>query len=57
MRKLYITIFSSLLLSLSSCSDIFLDLEPQDQRTDVVYFKKASDFKEYATGFYGQLLG
>ncbi|MDE6987873.1 MAG: RagB/SusD family nutrient uptake outer membrane protein, partial [Bacteroides acidifaciens] len=57
MRKLYITIFSSLLLSLSSCSDIFLDLEPQDQRTDVVYFKKASDFKEYTTGFYGQLLG
>lgn len=57
MRKLYITIFSSLLLGLSSCSDMFLDLEPQDQRTDMVYFKKAADFKEYTTGFYSQLLG
>ena len=57
MRRLYITILSGLLLGLSSCSDIFLDLDPQDQRTDVVYFKKASDFKEYTTGFYGQLLG
>ena len=57
MRKLYITILSGLLLGLSSCADMFLDLEPQDQRTDVVYFKKPADFKEYATGFYNQLLG
>lgn len=57
MRKLYITILSGLLLGLSSCADTFLDLEPQDKRTNVVYFKKPADFKEYATGFYNQLLG
>lgn len=51
MRKLYITILSGLLLGLSSCADTFLDLEPQDKRTNVVYFKKPADFKEYATGF------
>lgn len=43
---------------LSSCTDEFLDLKPLDQETDVVYFKKAGDFKDYATSFYNsQLLG
>lgn len=46
-----------LLFGLSSCQGTFLDLEPLDTRTNVVYFKKASDFKEYATGFYSQLIG
>lgn len=44
-------------LGLSGCSDLFLDLEPQDQRTDVIYFQKASDFKDYSASFYSQLLG
>lgn len=46
------------LLPLSSCTDEFLDLKPLDQETDVVYFSKAQDFKDYATSFYNsQLLG
>lgn len=57
MKKILYTMACGLLFSLSSCQDIFLDLEPLDAKTDVVYFKKASDFQEYATGFYGQLLG
>lgn len=44
-------------LSLSSCQDYFLDLEPQDALTDAAYFKKPADFKAYVTGFYGQLMG
>ncbi|WP_291556835.1 RagB/SusD family nutrient uptake outer membrane protein [Bacteroides sp.] len=44
-------------LGLSGCSDLFLDLDPQDQRTDVIYFQKASDFKDYSASFYSQLLG
>lgn len=58
MKKLYITLFSvATLLGTSGCVDTFLDLEPQDQKTDVVYFRKPSDFKEYTAGLYGQLLG
>ena len=57
MKKILYTITLELLLEMSSCQDIFLDLDPLDTRTDAVYFKKASDFKEYATSFYGQLLG
>lgn len=57
MKRIIYTMTLGMLLGLSSCADTFLDLEPLDVRTDVVYFKKASDFKEYATGFYGQLLG
>lgn len=52
-------IFGSILMSigLTGCIDTFLDLEPLDQRTDVVFFKKASDFEQYSAGFYGQLIG
>ncbi len=42
---------------LTSCADTFLDLEPLDSRTDAVYFKKPEHFREFANGFYGQLLG
>ncbi len=57
MKRILYTMTLSMLLGLSSCADTFLDLNPMDTRTDVVYFKKAADFKEYANGFYGQLLG
>lgn len=58
MKKFYILFLSAAtLLGMSSCVGTFLDLEPQDQKTDIVYFKKASDFKEYTAGLYGQLLG
>lgn len=58
MKKIiYIAQLCTLAFGLSACSDWFLDKEPQDERTDVVYFKKASQFKEYTAGFYGQLQG
>ena len=58
MKKFYIIILSAAtLLGMSGCVDTFLDLEPQDQKTDIVYFTKPSDFKEYTAGLYGQLLG
>ena len=58
MKKIiYIAQLCTLAFGLSACSDWFLDKEPQDERTDVVYFKTASQFKEYTAGFYGQLQG
>lgn len=59
MKKLIynVTLATGLLVGLSGCVDTFLDLNPQDKRTDVVYFQKASDFKEYMAGCYGQLMG
>lgn len=44
-------------LGLSSCADMFLDLEPLDAKTDLIYFKTPQHFREYANGLYGQLLG
>ena len=44
-------------MGLTSCADMFLDLDPLDSKTDVAYFKTAQHFKEYATGLYGQLQG
>ena len=35
-------------LGFSSCVNTFLDLEPLDAKTDVIYFS------EYANGLYGQ---
>ena len=59
MKKILYTALLSITLTfgLSACSDWFLDKEPQDERTDVVYFKTASQFKEYTAGFYNQLQG
>ena len=57
MKKKYISIFAGLMLGLTSCVNTFLDLDPLDQRTDAIYFKKAEDFKNYSASFYGQLLG
>ena len=58
MKKIiYILFASGMLLGMSACQNTFLDLDPQDQQTDAVYFKKASDFKSYAAGMYSQLMG
>lgn len=58
MKKLiYMTLIGGLTLGLFSCQDDYLDLDPQDQFTDVVYFKKPSDFKSYTGDFYSQLMG
>lgn len=58
MKKIfrYITL-GGLLLSISSCQNDFVDLDPTAQFTDAVYFKSASDFEAYATNFYNQLPG
>jgi len=50
-------IIGGLCLGLFSCQKNFVDLEPNAQFTDAVYFKQPKDFKDYATGFYGQLPG
>ncbi|SHM49827.1 Starch-binding associating with outer membrane [Chitinophaga jiangningensis] len=50
-------IIGSLCLGMVACQKSFIDLEPNAQFTDAVYFKKPSDFKDYATAFYGQLPG
>lgn len=52
-----LSVAAGLLLGFSGCADTFLDLDPQDARTDAVYFKRASDFREYMNGCYGQLMG
>ena len=59
MKKILYTALLSITLTfgLSACSDWFLDKEPQDERTDVVYFKTASQFKEYTAVFYNHLQG
>ncbi len=44
-------------LGVTGCQDSFIDLTPPAQFTDAVYFQKPSDFRQYTTGFYGQLQG
>ena len=44
-------------LGFSSCVNTFLDLEPLDAKTDVIYFKTPEHFREYANGLYGQFIG
>ena len=55
--NIYYSIVCGLTLSLSSCQDMFLDLEPQDTQTDAVYFKTAEQFHEFANSLYSQLQG
>lgn len=40
-------------LGFSSCVNTFLDLEPLDAKTDVIYFKTPEHFREYANGLTG----
>ncbi len=47
----------SMMMVSTSCDSLFLDHDPQDQRTDAAYFVKPEHFKEFATSFYGQLNG
>lgn len=57
MKKLTYIAACACIWGFSSCADMFLDLEPLDTKTDVVYFQTPEHFREYATGLYGQLLG
>ena len=56
MKKLTYIAACACIWGFSSCADMFLDLEPLDTKTDVVYFQTPEHFREYATGLYGQLL-
>lgn len=58
MKKVFnYIIIGSLSLGVASCQKDFVDLEPKDAILDAVYFKLPSDFKAYATDFYGKLPG
>lgn len=58
MKKIFnYIILGSLFLGITGCQDDFIDLNPPGQISEVVYFKRPSDFKAYAAGFYGQLPG
>ena len=57
MKKITYILACACMLGFTSCADTFLDLDPLDSRTDAVYFKKPEHFREFANGFYGQLLG
>lgn len=50
-------ILGGLTLCVGSCQKSFIDLEPNAQFTDAVYFTKPADFKAFAANFYGQLPG
>lgn len=53
MKKILYTITCGLLFGMSSCQDIFLDLDPLDTRTDAVYFKKLLTSKSMLLAFMG----
>lgn len=58
MKKVFnYIIIGGLSLYATSCKKNFIDLDPPAMFTDAVYFKQPSDFKTYATSFYGQLPG
>ncbi|NLR57424.1 RagB/SusD family nutrient uptake outer membrane protein [Chitinophaga polysaccharea] len=48
-------IIGGLCLAMVACQKSFIDLNPNAQFTDAAYFKKPSDFKDFATGLYGQM--
>ena len=57
MKKIIYIIACACMMGFSSCADTFLDLEPLDSRTDQVYFKTPTHFREFSNGFYSQLFG
>lgn len=57
MKKITYILACACMIGFSSCESAFLDLDPLDARTDVVYFKTPQHFREYANSFYSQLLG
>lgn len=54
--KFYKTGLIVLLVAMTSCSDDFLDLAPEDAASDATFFTKASDFENYANGLYGSVI-
>ena len=44
------------ILSITSCSDDFLDKAPQDAASDATFFNQASDFENFANGLYGNVI-
>lgn len=57
MKKRTYILACACLMGLSSCQGTFLDLEPMDAKTDLVYFKTPEHFRECANGLYSQLIG
>ena len=57
MKKITYILACACMMGLSSCEGTFLDLDPLDVKTDLVYFKTPRHFREYANGMYGQLVG
>jgi len=57
MKKLSIIIAGFAFFTLGACQKDFIDLNPNAQFTDAVYFKQPSDFKAYTASLYGQLPG
>ncbi|HVV05915.1 MAG TPA: RagB/SusD family nutrient uptake outer membrane protein [Puia sp.] len=48
---------ATLILLMCSCTKTFLDLAPQDQATEAVYFKSPDQFKAAANDFYNKMIG
>ncbi|HVU56238.1 MAG TPA: RagB/SusD family nutrient uptake outer membrane protein [Puia sp.] len=48
---------AALVLLMCSCTKTFLDLDPQDQATEAVYFKTPDQFKAAANDFYNKMIG
>jgi hypothetical protein len=47
----------ALMLVMSSCTKTFLNLAPQDQATEAIYFKTPDQFKAAAADFYNKMIG
>ncbi|MDN5210875.1 RagB/SusD family nutrient uptake outer membrane protein [Fulvivirgaceae bacterium BMA12] len=57
MKKIYIILTTSLLLTFTGCDDDFLEKLPKDQLTEETTFTDNSNFQTYAWGFYNSLPG
>lgn len=54
--KFYKHILIVFILSITSCSDDFLDKAPLDAASDATFFRQASDFENFANGLYGSVI-
>lgn len=58
MKKLNILLLAGgMLFGLSACKKAFIELDPLDQFSDVVYFKQPADFKAFTANYYTRLQG
>jgi hypothetical protein len=57
MKNLITISGAAFILLLTSCTKTFLDLDPQDQATEAVYFKTPDQFKAAANDFYNKMIG